>query len=74
MTNIHRADLNRIVFALIIILILWPPVSAEIPQMISYQGKITESDGTPVADDDYIMKFSLYDAESGGTLMWDGGW
>jgi len=74
MTNIHRADLNRIVFALIFILAHWSPVSAEIPQIINYQGKITESYGAPVVDDDYIMKFSIYDAETGGTLMWDGGW
>jgi hypothetical protein len=46
---------------------------AEIPQMISYQGKVTDASGTPVADGSYTMRFRIYDAVSAGTLLWDSG-
>ncbi|MBN1424961.1 hypothetical protein JXA88_10425 [Candidatus Fermentibacteria bacterium] len=44
---------------------------AEIPQVISYQGKVTDTAGNPVPDASYSMRFRVYDAESGGTLRWD---
>ncbi len=50
---------------------LFLPSLAEIPQVISYQGKATDSGGTPVADDNYTMRFRIYNAASGGTLRWD---
>ncbi|MBN1423775.1 hypothetical protein JXA88_04390, partial [Candidatus Fermentibacteria bacterium] len=46
---------------------------AEIPQVISYQGKVTDAAGTPVADGAYTMRFRIYDAVSAGTLLWDSG-
>ena len=46
-------------------------VQAEIPQMISYQGKVTDSSGMPVADGNYIMRFQIYDAITGGSPLWD---
>jgi hypothetical protein len=46
---------------------------AEIPRMISYQGRVTDSGGTPVPDGTYTMRFRIYDAETGGTLEWDSG-
>ena len=45
--------------------------AAEIPRVISYQGKVTDSGGNPVADGSYTMRFRIYDAESGGSLLWD---
>jgi len=41
--------------------------------MISYQGKVTDTGGTPVADGSYTMRFRIYDAVSGGNLEWDSG-
>ena len=46
---------------------------AEIPQVISYQGKVTDSVGNPVADNTYTMRFRIYDAVTGGSLLWDSG-
>ncbi|MBN1425308.1 hypothetical protein JXA88_12210 [Candidatus Fermentibacteria bacterium] len=59
----------------LLIVALWgmAVVHAEIPQMISYQGKVTDSGGTPVADASYPMRFQIYDAETGGTQLWDSG-
>ena len=45
--------------------------SADIPKVISYQGKVTDSGGTPVADGSYPMRFQIYDAETGGMQLWD---
>ena len=41
----------------------------EVPQKIGYQGKLTDDLGNPL-DGDYMMVFSIYDAPSGGTVLW----
>jgi hypothetical protein len=46
---------------------------ADIPQIISYQGKVTDSGGTPVADGSYTMRFQIYDQLIGGSPLWDSG-
>ncbi len=46
---------------------------AEIPQVIGYQGRITENTGVPVANGTYPMQFRIYDAETGGTMLWNSG-
>ncbi|MCU0612385.1 MAG: hypothetical protein MUE60_11425, partial [Candidatus Eisenbacteria bacterium] len=38
---------------------------ADMPHVVSYQGK--------VADGSYAMRFRIYDAVTGGTLLWDSG-
>jgi hypothetical protein len=39
---------------------------------INYQGRLTNLDGDPL-DGDFPMQFQLYDAQIGGTLLWDSG-
>jgi len=46
---------------------------AEIPQVLNYQGKVTDTGGVPVADGDYSMTFTIYDAEVSGTSLWSSG-
>jgi hypothetical protein len=41
-----------------------------IPQMLSYQGKVTDTLGQPVADTTYNCAFELYTVPSGGTPFW----
>jgi hypothetical protein len=41
-----------------------------IPRMLSYQGKLTDGSGGPVADTTYSVLFSLYSMPSGGSSMW----
>jgi hypothetical protein len=41
---------------------------AEVPQLISYQGRLTDG-GKPVADSTYSVKFTIYD-DLGGTALW----
>jgi hypothetical protein len=42
-----------------------------IPQMLSYQGKLTDTFGLPVADTTYSTNFRLYNVPSGGSPFWN---
>ena len=46
---------------------------AEVPQVINYQGKVTDTSGNPVSDGSYTMRFRIYNVSSGGTALWDSG-
>jgi len=59
--------------SLVVLALLSGLASADIPQVISYQGKVTDTSGNPVADGSYTMRFRIYDAVTGGTLLWDSG-
>lgn len=45
----------------------------DIPELISYQGKVTDNAGSPVADGIYTMRFQIYDQLVGGLPLWDSG-
>ncbi len=44
--------------------------TAQIPRIISYQGIITEPDGTPKPDGLYNLTLSIYEQANGGTSIW----
>lgn len=44
---------------------------AQIPNKISYQGVLTDSDGLAVADGNKIMTFRIYDVAEGGQALWE---
>jgi hypothetical protein len=52
---------------------LCPLANADIPQLINYQGKVTDSGGTPIPDGSYNMRFSIFNVETGGTSLWYSG-
>jgi hypothetical protein len=54
-------------------LTLFTSSHAEIPQVISYQGRVTDTGGTPVPDGTYSFRLSIYDAPTGGTSLWYSG-
>ncbi len=37
---------------------------------VNYQGRLANPDGTPVVDNTYGMSFSLWNANTGGSLIW----
>jgi hypothetical protein len=41
-----------------------------IPQMMSYQGKLTDTAGAPVEDTTYSVTFRLYTVPTGGSSFW----
>jgi len=45
-------------------------VSAEVPPLISIQGRLTDASGVNKPDGLYTLKFCIYDNVSGGNLKW----
>lgn len=43
---------------------------AATPEVMNYQGMLRDSGGDPVADGNYPVIFTVWDAESGGTALW----
>ena len=41
-----------------------------IPQMMTYQGRLTDATGVPVPDGEYSITFKLYTQPSGGNPFW----
>jgi|GEM_PF-651899 len=46
---------------------------ADIPSMISYQGRVTFPTGEPIPDGTYDMEFIIWDADAGGSSLWSSG-
>jgi hypothetical protein len=47
-----------------------PAAQATVPSTMSYQGRLTDGAGNNVADGPYAVTFKLYDAVTGGALLW----
>ena len=45
-------------------------VNPQVPNKISYQGLLTNSDGSVIPDGSYNLTFKIYNVESGGTELW----
>ena len=51
------------------ILLIVTGTFATVPNQINFQGTLTDSTGSPITDT-RLMVFSIYDQESGGSLLW----
>lgn len=47
---------------------------AGVPQMINYQGTLTDAGGTAVPNGNYDIEFRMYDVASGGASLWVEKW
>lgn len=56
--------------AFIVLFLIVPVIALAVPGMVNYQGKLTNSDGTPVDDGTYNIQFSIYNVSTGGTALW----
>src|SRR5689334_2939927 len=68
--------MKRALLALFALLLTLSQVSAfsqvaAVPQKMNFQGRLTRPDGTPVPDGNYSIRFSLWDAVSGGAEKWN---
>ena len=65
---------NRIALALLLGAIIWcalaATISSEVPHVVNYQGRLTNTGGDPVPDGDYEITFFIYDDEEGGEPLW----
>ncbi len=48
---------------------LWSIADAAVPRLINYQGRLTDSGGTPL-NGTYSLTLRIYDAEAAGNLLW----
>jgi len=40
-------------------------------ETVSFQGRLTDADGAPVADDTYTVRFQLFETPTGGSAQWE---
>jgi hypothetical protein len=64
---------------LFILMICWslfgvPSLYAGVPQMINYQGTLTDKNGAAVPNGNYNLLFKIYDVASGGAALWTEKW
>jgi hypothetical protein len=43
---------------------------AAVPEVVSFQGRLSDANGIAVADDDYAVTFRMYDAAMAGNKLW----
>ncbi len=63
--------MRRVAIAVLAAVLVSSVALAEIPQVVGYQGRITDNSGVPVDDGTYTMRFRIYTAATGGALLWD---
>jgi hypothetical protein len=59
---------------LALLLGLTAPLSAQVapaPSVLNFQGRLATPSGNPVPDGTYSVRFSLWDAATGGTEKWN---
>ena len=61
--------MKSLIFLILFSLLLFSAISAEVPQLINYQGRLTDTGSNPVADGPYLIKFIIYDDL--GTEIWN---
>jgi hypothetical protein len=70
-TNNRRMNMKRtLCIALALIGCLAAAAAAEIPQLLNYQGVLTDAGGMAVPDNTYSITFSIYDVSVGGSALW----
>jgi hypothetical protein len=60
-------------FTILFALSLLSAIQADVPQLINYQGRLTDGSGVPVADGTYEVIFTIYDAAVAGNSRWTEG-
>ena len=64
--------MKRAILILVGIVLFTGIASAEVPHLIRYQGYITDKNDPPQGlNGSYAMNFTLYDAETGGSSIWN---
>ena len=66
-----KMNLNMIAGLFFIFILFLPLIAGAAPQSINFQGKLTDTGGFAVTDPALSMTFRVYDAETGGTLLWE---
>ena len=72
----HKVKLSKILLLTLSIFLFLVPYSygSAIPQLINYQGTLTDTTGNTVPDGQYGVVFNIYDVPTGGTSLWAETW
>jgi len=62
--------LSNLASALCAAILFCALANAAVPQLINYQGILKDGSGNPVADGNYSVVFTIYDAPSAGNILW----
>lgn len=63
---------SKLLRAIAIVLLIGTTAFAAVPQLISFQGRLTDG-GSPIPNDTILIKLKIYDAPLDGTTLWDNG-
>ena len=55
----------------VLLFILSAAAIAEVPVLISYQGRLTDEFAEPLPDDDYAMRFAIYEDSLSSKTVWE---
>jgi hypothetical protein len=70
----RRWAMRNLLVAGVAVLVVSAVASGEIPQVMAYQGRVTDNAGNPMPDGNYPMQFRVYDNATGsGDPLWDSG-
>ncbi len=61
---------RSLVIALALLAVLFSTAGADVPELLSYQGVLTDGAGVALPDGPYNVTFRLYDVEAGGSAIW----
>jgi hypothetical protein len=71
----HRVKISSVIFLTVLAVLFAVPHSySGVPQLINYQGKLTNAGGSQVPDGSYDVEFKIYDVATGGTALWSETW
>ncbi|VAX37221.1 hypothetical protein MNBD_UNCLBAC01-817 [hydrothermal vent metagenome] len=65
-----KKTLLSLILTIFMICLTVASVRADIPELINFQGRVTDTAGTPL-NGDYSITFRIYDAQSGGAILWN---
>ncbi|MDH4156684.1 MAG: phage tail protein [candidate division Zixibacteria bacterium] len=60
---------KTLTIAIAVMITMAMSVSAGVPQLINYQGRLTDSEGEPISDI-VALTFTIYDDSTGGNVKW----
>lgn len=72
--GMQKVRMSAVLLTAVIFLFSVCTALAGVPQLINYQGRITDKSGAAVPDGHYNVEFKIYDAASGGTILWTEMW
>jgi hypothetical protein len=67
--------MNRKVFTMILVVGMLVVATysdgVQVPELVNYQGYLTNANGRPVSDGTYTITFRIYDVQIGGSALWE---